>query len=245
MPTAVVPGTSLLQIIFVAANVTLLQAYTNHTVDAVLALLLLLGGVIGAQFGTRFGTRLRGEQLRFLLALLVLAVAAKLAFDLTMPPERACSRSRRHRRMSCAACLLAGRGGLCCCRSAPAAARAGTMRRRSEQPFDRDHERFHRRVGRAVRRDRRSGRHRSRWCAARSARLTVWRKGKIAGIWANAEFVTFNNVPSFYAVAASRPIEELVPPSTARALPDRRRQSEIRRQARRPAPSARRCSPTR
>lgn len=87
MPTAMVPGTSLLQIIFVAANVTFLQAYTNRTVDAVLTLLLLIGGVIGAQFGTRFGSRLRGEQLRFLLALLVLAVAAKLAQDLTLRPH--------------------------------------------------------------------------------------------------------------------------------------------------------------
>jgi uncharacterized membrane protein YfcA len=87
MPTAMVPGTSLLQIIFVAANVTFLQAYTNRTVDAVLALLLLIGGVIGAQLGTRFGTRLRGEQLRFWLALLVLAVAAKLAQDLTLRPH--------------------------------------------------------------------------------------------------------------------------------------------------------------
>ena len=86
MPTAVVPGTSLFQIIFVAANVTLLQAYTNHTVDAVLALVLLLGGVVGAQLGSRFGTRLRGEQLRFLLALIVLAVAATLARDMTVPP---------------------------------------------------------------------------------------------------------------------------------------------------------------
>jgi uncharacterized membrane protein YfcA len=86
MPTAVVPGTSLLQIIFVAANVTFLQAYSNHTVDAVLALLLLFGGVLGAQIGARFGTRLRGEQLRFLLALLLLAVAAKLTFDLTLRP---------------------------------------------------------------------------------------------------------------------------------------------------------------
>ncbi|HEX2151456.1 MAG TPA: sulfite exporter TauE/SafE family protein [Stellaceae bacterium] len=86
MPTAVVPGTSLFQIIFVAANVTFLQAYSNHTVDAVLALLLLFGGVLGAQIGARFGTRLRGEQLRFLLALLLLAVAAKLTFDLTLRP---------------------------------------------------------------------------------------------------------------------------------------------------------------
>jgi len=86
MPTAVVPGTSLLQIIFVAANVTFLQAYTNHTVDAVLALVLLVGGVLGAQIGSRFGTRLRGEQLRILLAVMVLAVAAKLAVDLTVHP---------------------------------------------------------------------------------------------------------------------------------------------------------------
>ena len=87
MPTGVVPGTSLLQMIFVAANVTLLQAFTNHTVDAVLALVLLAGGVIGAQIGSRFGTHLRGEQLRFLLALMVLAVAAKLAFDMTVRPD--------------------------------------------------------------------------------------------------------------------------------------------------------------
>ena len=86
MPTAVVPGTSLLQIIFVAANVTLLQAYTNRTVDAVLALVLLVGGVIGARIGSRFGTRLRSEQLRLLLALMVLAIAAKLAFDLFASP---------------------------------------------------------------------------------------------------------------------------------------------------------------
>jgi uncharacterized protein len=86
MPTAVVPGTSLFQIIFVAANVTFLQAYSNQTVDVVLALLLLFGGVVGAQIGARFGPRLRGEQLRFLLALLLLGVAAKLTFDLTLRP---------------------------------------------------------------------------------------------------------------------------------------------------------------
>jgi uncharacterized membrane protein YfcA len=86
MPTAVVPGTSLFQIIFVSANVTFLQAYSNQTVDVVLALLLLFGGVVGAQIGARFGPRLRGEQLRFLLALLLLGVAAKLTFDLTLRP---------------------------------------------------------------------------------------------------------------------------------------------------------------
>jgi uncharacterized protein len=86
MPTSVVPGTSLFQIIFVAASVTVLQAVGNGTVDVVLALVLLVGGVIGAQLGTRFGQRLRGEQLRAMLAFIVLAVAAKLLFDLTVAP---------------------------------------------------------------------------------------------------------------------------------------------------------------
>ncbi|HEX3973822.1 MAG TPA: sulfite exporter TauE/SafE family protein [Stellaceae bacterium] len=87
MPTAVVPGTSLFQIIFVTAVVTLLQAVENNTVDVVLALVLLVGGVVGAQLGTRWGAKLRGEELRALLALIVLAVAAKLVFDLTVRPD--------------------------------------------------------------------------------------------------------------------------------------------------------------
>ncbi len=87
MPTVVVVGTSLFQIIFVTANVTLLQAITNQTVDVVLALLLLAAGVIGAQIGARFGSRLQGEHLRGLLAVLVLTVCAKLTYDLVAMPE--------------------------------------------------------------------------------------------------------------------------------------------------------------
>ena len=87
MPTAMVPGTSLFQIIFVSATVTILQSVANNTVDVVLALVLLVGGVIGAQIGTRWGAKLRGEELRLLLALIVLAVAAKLVFDLTVRPD--------------------------------------------------------------------------------------------------------------------------------------------------------------
>lgn len=86
MPTVVVVGTSLFQIIFVTANTTFLQATMNQTVDVVLALLLLTGGVIGAQIGARFGARLKGEQLRGLLAVIVLAVCAKLGFDLVATP---------------------------------------------------------------------------------------------------------------------------------------------------------------
>jgi len=87
MPTQMVVGTSLFQTLFVAANVTILQSITNQTVDVMLALLLIVGGVIGAQLGTRFGARLRGEQLRILLAVLVLAVGLKLAFDLFTTPD--------------------------------------------------------------------------------------------------------------------------------------------------------------
>ncbi len=88
MPTVIVPGTSLFQIIFVAATVTVLQAINNRTVDAVLAVVLLIGGVLGAQIGTRMGSRLRGDQLRIMLAVLVLAVAVKLAVDMTATPEQ-------------------------------------------------------------------------------------------------------------------------------------------------------------
>jgi hypothetical protein len=86
MPTAVVVGTSLFQIIFVTANVTFLQAWQNQTVDVVLALILLAGGVAGAQLGTRTGAALRGEQLRSLLALLVLGVCGLIAYDLFATP---------------------------------------------------------------------------------------------------------------------------------------------------------------
>lgn len=86
MPTKVVIGTSLFQIIFVTAFTTLLHATTNYTVDMVLAVLLLVGGVIGAQIGTRIGTKLKAEQLRILLALMVLAVCGKLALDLLIMP---------------------------------------------------------------------------------------------------------------------------------------------------------------
>jgi uncharacterized membrane protein YfcA len=87
MPTAVVVGTSLFQIIFVTANVTFMQAWQNQTVDVVLALLLLVGGVVGAQLGSRAGARLRGEELRSLLALMVLAVCGKLGYDLVSEPD--------------------------------------------------------------------------------------------------------------------------------------------------------------
>src|SRR5262249_23218087 len=87
MPTTVVIGTSLFQIIVVTAATTVLQATTNYSVDIVLGLLLILGGVVGAQFGVRAGERLRGEQLRLLLAVLVLGVAVRLFLGLVLKPD--------------------------------------------------------------------------------------------------------------------------------------------------------------
>jgi uncharacterized membrane protein YfcA len=87
MPTNVVVGTSLFQIIFVTGAVTILQATTNQAVDVVLAMSLAVGGVIGAQIGARSAQRLRAEQLRLLLAFMVLAVAIRLFAGLVMTPE--------------------------------------------------------------------------------------------------------------------------------------------------------------
>lgn len=86
MPTKVVIGTSLFQIIFVSAFTTVAHAVNSHTVDMLLALLLILGGVVGAQIGARVGLRMKAEQLRILLSILVLAVAIRIAFDLLLRP---------------------------------------------------------------------------------------------------------------------------------------------------------------
>ena len=86
MPTKVVVGTSLLQILFVTGFATVMHATTTYAVDVMLAVLLIIGGVVGAQLGARIGLRLKAEQLRVLLALLVLAVSMKLALDLVIRP---------------------------------------------------------------------------------------------------------------------------------------------------------------
>jgi len=86
MPTNIVVGTSLFQIVFLTAATTVLHASQNQTVDVVLAVLLMVGGVIGAQFGALAGERLKAEQLRFLLAALVLMVGLRFAWQLIAPP---------------------------------------------------------------------------------------------------------------------------------------------------------------
>jgi uncharacterized protein len=87
MPMHVVVGTSLFQIMFTCVNVTILQSYMNHTVDFILALLLLIGSVLGAQIGVRIGRKLKADQLKILMAVLVLVVMVKMLLGLLMRPE--------------------------------------------------------------------------------------------------------------------------------------------------------------
>jgi uncharacterized membrane protein YfcA len=87
MPMHVVVGTSLFQILFNCIEVTFLQAYTNHNVDFVLAVLLLIGSTFGAQVGAVFGRKLKGDQLKIILAVIVLVVTVKIVFDLTTTPS--------------------------------------------------------------------------------------------------------------------------------------------------------------
>jgi uncharacterized protein len=94
MPTNVVVGTALIQVLIVTSLVTFLQSATTQTVDLVLAFLLILGGVIGAPLGAMYSTRLKGEQIRLILAGLLILTAAKLAFDMTTPPTELFSLER-------------------------------------------------------------------------------------------------------------------------------------------------------
>ncbi|MFH1155176.1 MAG: sulfite exporter TauE/SafE family protein [Pseudomonadota bacterium] len=87
MPMHVVVGTSLFQVLFTCINVTVMQAYTNRTVDFVLALLLLVGSTLGAQVGARLSTRLKDDQLKIYLAVIVLLVMAKMLYGLVIPPH--------------------------------------------------------------------------------------------------------------------------------------------------------------
>ncbi|MEA2992807.1 MAG: uncharacterized protein QOD40_1727 [Alphaproteobacteria bacterium] len=87
VPTATVIGTSMVLTLVTMASATVMHAVTNHLVDAVLALILMAGGVVGAQFGTRAGHKMSGEGLRLLLGLLVLLVGLRFAYQLVVQPE--------------------------------------------------------------------------------------------------------------------------------------------------------------
>jgi uncharacterized membrane protein YfcA len=87
VPTSIVIGTSMVLTLVTMAFATVMHAATNHLVDIVLSLILMVGGVTGAQFGSRAGQRIRSEQLRLLLGLLVLAVGLRFAYALVVQPD--------------------------------------------------------------------------------------------------------------------------------------------------------------
>ncbi len=96
MPMHVAVGTDLFQILFTCAGVTFMQAMSNHTVDIVLAILLMVGSTIGAQIGARVGKRLRGDQLKILLASIVILVMVKMAIGLVVTPSNLLSFAKGH-----------------------------------------------------------------------------------------------------------------------------------------------------
>jgi uncharacterized protein len=96
MPMHVIVGTSLFQILFTCIEVTFLQSYTNHTVDFILAVLLLVGSTVGAQIGAIFGRKMKGDQLKIILAAIVLVVTAKIVLDLTLTPSLLLSQAGGH-----------------------------------------------------------------------------------------------------------------------------------------------------
>jgi uncharacterized membrane protein YfcA len=96
MPMHVIVGTSLFQILFTCIEVTFLQSYTNHTVDFIIAVLLLVGSTVGAQIGARFGRKMKGDQLKIILASIVLVVTAKIVLDLTLTPSLLLSQAGGH-----------------------------------------------------------------------------------------------------------------------------------------------------
>ena len=122
VPTSTVIGTSMVLTLVTMVFATMLHAVTNHLVDAVLALILMVGGVTGAQFGARAGQKIRGEHLRLLLGLLVLAVGIRFAIELVIRPEdlftiretgghRMTARASLDARRPCAGCRARGFAG--------------------------------------------------------------------------------------------------------------------------------------
>jgi uncharacterized membrane protein YfcA len=87
MPMHVVVGTSLFQIFFTCVNVTIMQAHINHSVDFILALILLIGSSAGAQIGTRISKRLKGDQIKILLAVIILVVMVQMLLGLVLSPK--------------------------------------------------------------------------------------------------------------------------------------------------------------
>jgi uncharacterized protein len=207
MPTKVVVGTSLFQIIFVTAFTTLLHAVTNYSVDMILAVLLLLGGVVGAQIGTTLGARLRAEQLRILLATSRAGGGRK---DRARPASRT------------ARALLPRPGGALMLRVAllllllalPAKAEEVVAAlSQNRVSIDTNFDGSEILVFGAIRRESaipEGDLHVIVTIAGPSDQIVVRRKSRMLGIWVNTEQVLVDRAPAFYAVSTSGPWAEVI-----------------------------------
>ena len=231
VPTNVVIGTSLFQIVFVTAATTVLHATQNQTVDMVLAVLLMVGGVIGAQFGAVAGEQLKGEQLRFLLAALVLLVCLRFAWQLVAPPSDLYSLSRCGRRR-----LMHGARWLRCWLVALLAlSAAGTLLLAGRRCCQAQRRRRHRRAGRqggaAQRRRRRSSASSSR-APRESVQADVSaRNVAVTSSFNGTEIVIFGAVDNSQQPSAESGYYDVVDRGGRRAGPHRGAAQEQRRRA--------------
>ena len=215
VPTATVIGTSMVLTLVTMASATVMHAATNHLVDAVLALILMVGGVIGAQFGARAGQNMRGERLRLLLGLLVLAVGMRFAFQLVVQPDDLYSircwvpndATPRHRRRCALAVPIAA--------PTPAAAeRLVTSISRHQVLVNSNFTGTSIVLFGTVEPDTQTARRRA---AGYDLVVTVTgpkqtiverRKERVLGIWTNIGSRTFVNAPSYLAVLSNQPLEQ-------------------------------------
>ena len=226
VPTATVIGTSMVLTLVTMASATVMHAATNHLVDAVLALILMVGGVIGAQFGARAGQNMRGERLRLLLGLLVLAVGLRFAFQLVVQPDdlysirHAGCRMTRHLAIAAAALLAVPIAG-----TTPAAAeRLVTSISRHQVLVNSNFTGTSIVLFGTVEPDTPTARRRA---AGYDLVVTVTgpkqtiverRKERVLGIWTNIGSRTFLNVPSYLAVLSNQPLEQITNAETVRRL---------------------------
>ncbi len=228
VPTATVIGTSMVLTLVTMASATVMHAATNHLVDAVLALILMVGGVTGAQFGARAGQKMRGERLRLLLGLLVLAVGIRFALDLVLPPENLYSirplddRAMRRRLRLC--CLLRSRsarspGRRCRPTAERLIASLSNHRVMVTSNFTGDELVLFGGIEQdAASRPRRGGYDIVVTVTGPRQTVVTFRKARVLGIWVNADSRVFENAPSYLAVLSNRPLDAIANAETLRRL---------------------------
>jgi len=210
----VVVGTSLFQILFVTMATTMMHALTTRAVDIVLAVLLLIGSVSGAQVGAQFAQKAKPEHLRLILAVVVLAVAARMALGLGYRPDSLHGRNAMNWRRIPALALC-----LVLCGGARDPILVPEISRRDEFRCRRGFTGADLLLFGAIltpEGNRAAGDYDIVVLLEGPARaITVREKKQVAGIWVNASSTEFRSAPSFYALAASRPIAAMVDGKTA------------------------------